>query len=128
MEVLKARKETLEAELAQRSHSFKTQQEATVVTPEQVQSVLPFDAALVDVLEYVQFSGGHSKSDPDETRYVAFVIRNDRPVKRIDLGPVKPIDEAIETCRTDSLFQAEQSAAEPLRELSKRIWEPIAPT
>ena len=127
VDLLKQRKETLEAELAQRSQSFKTQQEATAITPEQLQSVLPSDTALVDVLEYVQFSGGHSKSDPDETHYVAFVVRNDRPVKRIDLGPVEPIDEAIETCRTDSLFQAEQSAAEPLRELSKRIWEPIAP-
>jgi CHAT domain-containing protein len=124
---LKDRKETLEAELAARSHDFKSQQQADAVSPEDLQAALPGDAALVDVLEYNHFSGGHTASAPDETRYVAFIVRGDRPVRRVDLGASSQIDDAIESCRAEGLFAADQSADEQLEQLSKLIWEPLAP-
>jgi CHAT domain-containing protein len=127
LDKLKQRKETLEAELAEHSRDFKNQLAAATVTPEQLQSSLPADAALVDVLEYVQFSGGHDASAPDETRYVAFVVRRDQPIKRIDLGPVTKIDEAVDACRTKSLFETDRNATEQLKMLSALVWDPLAP-
>jgi CHAT domain-containing protein/Tfp pilus assembly protein PilF len=127
LDLLKDRKETLEAELAARSHDFKSQQQADAVSPEDLQAALPEDAALVDVLEYNHYSGGHTSSAPDETRYVAFIVRGDRPVRRVDLGASTQIDDAIESCRAKSLFAADPSAGEQLEQLSKLIWEPLAP-
>ena len=75
---LKQNKETLEAELAQHSQAFETEQSIAAITPVKLQSALPADTVLIDVLEYVHFSGGHSKDAPDETRYVAFVSRRDQ--------------------------------------------------
>ena len=124
---LKRRKESLEAELAERSRDFKNQFASATVTPEQLQSSLPADAALVDVLEYVQFSGGHDASAPDETRYVAFVVRRDQPIKRIDLGGVTKIDEAVDACRAKSLFETDRNATEQLEKLSALVWDPLAP-
>ena len=62
-------------------------------TPEQLQAALPRDAALIDVLEYTHFSPpperkGELKS---ERRLVAFVVRPDRPIARVELGPLAPI-------------------------------------
>ena len=125
---LTQRKESLEAELAERSRDFKNQFASASVTPEQLQSSLPADAVLVDVLEYVQFSGGHDASAPDETRYVAFVVRRDQPIKRIDLGPVAKIDEAVDACRAKSLFETDRNATEQLKTLSALVWDPLAPS
>jgi CHAT domain-containing protein len=127
LENLKQRKETLEANLAARSGDFQTQIGTVALSPEQLQSLLPADTALVDVLEYVQFSGGHDAATPDETRYVAFVVRRDRPIERIDLCSAMAIDEAVDSCRANSLFETGPKATEQLEKLSALVWQPIAP-
>ena len=126
LEALKHQKENLEAELAQRSQAFKVEQAASSITPEKLRSALPADTVLIDVLEYVHFLGGQSAAAPDETRYVAFIVRRDRPIQRIELGPAEKIDRAIESCREKCLFSFDKNSAVELDKLSQLIWQPLA--
>jgi CHAT domain-containing protein len=126
LDALKQRKEALEAELAERSPIFKTERASAAITPEQLRSVLPTETVLVDVLEYVHFTGGHSTAAPDETRFVAFVVRHDQPVERVDLGPAQLINQLVESCRGSALFMSGKSDADALDQLSERIWSPLS--
>jgi 1-deoxy-D-xylulose-5-phosphate synthase len=66
-------------------------------------AALPESTALVDVLEYtrVSYPQADPSADPSpakpqyQRRFVAFVVRRDRPIACVDLGPAKPIDAAI---------------------------------
>ena len=61
-------------------------------TPEQLQAALPRDAALIDLLEYTRSSPPpKARAIEFERRLVAFVVRPDRPIARVDLGPLAPI-------------------------------------
>ncbi len=103
LDELKHHKEELEAELAKRG-DLKDSQAERDITPERLQTLLPANTALVDVLKYVGFSGGYDAKNPDETRYVAFVLTKQHAVKRIELGPAQPIDELIESCRAERAY------------------------
>ena len=94
-------KERLERELAGRSAAFRKQRETARLTPEQLRKSLPAGAALIDFLEY-----NHARPDParkgqflTEPRLLAFVVRPDRDVLRVNLGPTKAIAEAVEKWR-----------------------------
>lgn len=126
LDALRQHKETLEAELAEHSQAFKIEQATAAITPDKLQSVLPVDAVLIDVLEYVHFLGGQTADFRDETRYVAFVVRHDRPIVRIDLGAAEPIDNLLETCRTKCLFVSDKNSINQLNQLSQVVWKPLA--
>jgi hypothetical protein len=57
-----------------------------------LQSLLPARTALV-VLDYTHFSPPPQKKGPPsrQRRLVAFMVRSDAAVKRVDLGPVAPL-------------------------------------
>lgn len=82
-------KEDLEVQLARKSAGFRQGQQASALTSDQLRATLPADTALIDFLEYLY-------SEPDATskgkfrfeqRLLAFVVRHDRPIVRLDLGP-----------------------------------------
>ena len=98
---LTERKDQLEEELTRQSAAFRAARAEARRTPEQLQTALPRDAALIDVLEYT-----HSSPPPErkgkqksERRLVAFVVRPDRPIARVELGPLAPIRAAIDDWR-----------------------------
>ncbi len=126
LDELKHHKEELEAKLAKRG-DLKDSQTERGITPERLQALLPPNTALVDVLKYVRFSGGHDAQTPDETNYVAFVLTKQQAVRRIELGPAQPIDELVESCRAECLFDADDKSLGRLRKLRQLIWDPIAP-
>ena len=82
-------------------------------SPEELQEALPPRTALVDVLV-------HATYDDDGARMVAFVVRSDREIRRVDLGAIAPLEEAVETWRRDH----GRSGGEALRRL---VWEPLVP-
>jgi hypothetical protein len=55
--------------------------------------------------------------------YVAFVLRQGRPVTRVELGPAEPIETALGDWRSALSNQRDTPAAETLRRL---LWEPLA--
>ena len=126
---LTERKDQLEEELTRQSAAFRAARAEAERTPEQLQAALPRDAALIDVLEYT-----HSSPPPErkgelkfERRLVAFVVRPDRPIARVELGPLAPIRAAIDAWRP--ILRREQPAPQdepggPAARLRRLVWSP----
>jgi tetratricopeptide (TPR) repeat protein len=129
---LTKQKETLEAELSERSSKFREVRREAKLTPDNLVKVLPADTALVDLLQF-----GHrvDEKQPDgtykvrwEERLAAFVLRTGQPVAMIDLGLVEPINQAVELWRGNygSDLADRPAEEEPGRKLRSLVWEPIA--
>ena len=124
---LSEKKERLEAELARRGAPFSTSEEE--LTAERLRTTIPPDTALVDFLEYAYSlpaakgaeDEGPSKQSPPHL--VAFLIRPDRPVARVDLGPVEPIRQAIDVWR--GTYGQAAKGADAAMELRRRVWAPL---
>jgi CHAT domain-containing protein len=96
---LEAKKERLEAELAEHSAEFRAQTQA--VTLEAVQAAMPDDAAL---LEFAIFRPFHPRAERNAEsyappHYAAYVIRKQAAPRGVDLGPAGTIDLAIDALR-----------------------------
>ena len=127
---LTERKDQLEEELTRQSAAFRAARAEARRTPEQLQAALPRDAALIDVLEYT-----HSSPPPErkgrlkfERRLIAFVVRPDRPITRVELGPLAPIRAAIDAWRP--ILRREKPAPQdepggPAARLRRLVWSPL---
>jgi CHAT domain-containing protein/tetratricopeptide (TPR) repeat protein len=119
--------ESLQAELAKVNAAVRKQQEQRKRTPEDIRKVLPPGAVLIDFLAYEPI---HSSGDKIKVKkgditglLVAFIVRADRPVERVELGPAAPISKAIEAWRKDfGLAGGDESADAVLRRL---LWLPL---
>ncbi|HEV2971771.1 MAG TPA: hypothetical protein VGY55_17490, partial [Pirellulales bacterium] len=98
---LSDRIEQLERSLASASREFRQALDERQRTPADVQKSLPADAVLVDLLECGYYVPPKEKGQRprDERHLVAFVVRSDGPIRRIDLGPAQTITAAIERWR-----------------------------
>src|SRR5262249_34527599 len=108
LQELSGRKERLESELSRLSEEFRGQQALTRQTPAQIQAALPAGAALIDLLEFVDYfpaaeKRGVARSEP---HLIAFIVRSDRPIVACDLGPVQPIADAVDRWRAESAAEA----------------------
>ena len=94
---LTAQKERLEAELAGRHPEFQRLQAQRRISPQQLQAVLPAGVVLVDFLEYTRRAAPPAGAGRllREPHLAAFVVRHDRPLVQLDLGPAPPIIEAV---------------------------------
>ncbi len=100
------------------------------MSPGRVQAALPRDAALIDLLEYTQFRPPPpgQRGWKVEDRLNAFVVRPDRPLGLLDLGPVSPIAAAVERwLATRGRRVAAGSPEDPAVALRRRIWQPLEP-
>jgi CHAT domain-containing protein len=88
---------------------------------------LAASAVLIDCLRYYRV-----EQDPEvrgkagekgTASYVAFVLRPGQPVRRVELGPAQPIEDAVHDWRQDVKAGKASTAAATLR---KRVWEPLA--
>ncbi|OAI46312.1 hypothetical protein AYO44_11465 [Planctomycetaceae bacterium SCGC AG-212-F19] len=128
---LSERKEQLEQELARLSAAFRSGQDLARLTPEQLQKTLPPGTALVDFLEF-----WHTSRHPtlkgayiNERRLVAFIVRPDQEIVRLQLGSAVPVTEAVEAWR-QSLGERVRpvlSDRDPALTLRKLLWEPLEP-
>jgi tetratricopeptide (TPR) repeat protein len=95
-------------------------------SPRQVREALPPGTALVDVLEVYRTEptpegGGKPEG---EWRLLAFVVRPDAPTRLVDLGPVKPISEAVDRWRA-AVQKKNADLAPAGAELRRLVWEPL---
>jgi tetratricopeptide (TPR) repeat protein/CHAT domain-containing protein len=126
IEALTEYKEELEAELARVGETFRQELELTRLTPAGVRALLPADTVLVDFLEHTHSrplpKGGWKK----ERRLAAFVVRRDRPVAQLDLGPVQPIAGAVAAWRK-SISQGRGVGPDgPAADLRRLVWDRLA--
>jgi CHAT domain-containing protein/Flp pilus assembly protein TadD len=123
---LSKRKQILEYDLALRSATYRTARHDP--TPEEIKKSLPHDVALVDLLEYTRYRQVATATGKlgNERRLVAFVVRPDRPIARVELGVAEPINSAVDRWRDSSArLRPPDRATEPGAELRKRLWEPL---
>jgi CHAT domain-containing protein/tetratricopeptide (TPR) repeat protein len=122
------KKEHLEGELSRRSDPFRTQREQQQRTPADVQAALPKDAALIDFLGYGQLrltAKGMNKL-MREAHLAAFVVRANRPVEQVDLGPLEEINKAINAWRAAAEDPvAAKDASMPAAALQRLLWQPL---
>jgi CHAT domain-containing protein/Tfp pilus assembly protein PilF len=125
---LSVRKDELEAELVRLDAGFRAEQAEARRTPEQLQAILPHGTALVDLLMYCAFqppAQGKGRFHL-ERRLVAFVVRSDRPIARIDLGPLAPITWAIDDWQRLLISgKTAPAAGDRARTLRSLIWAPL---
>jgi CHAT domain-containing protein/Flp pilus assembly protein TadD len=125
---LSRRKDELESELARLDAGFRAAQAEANRTPEQLRASLPHGTVLIDLLEYTAClapAGGKGKF-AGEARLVAFVVRPDRPIARVDLGPIEPIARAIDGWRPGLVApRVPPEAAEAARAVRRLAWEPL---
>lgn len=122
-----ALKEELERKLAVSSPEFSSRQNKRDRPHTDLASALPTAAVFIDLLRYTRVEQNPKvpgeKGDSQIQSYIAFVLTHDRPVRRIDLGPAKPIETAAKQWRAAILAGSTTSAAEELRRL---VWQPLA--
>ncbi len=125
---LSRRKDELEAELTRLDSGFRTEQGEADRTPDQLQAALPGGTVLIDFLVYsaIQPPDQGKGEFKVERSLVAFVVRRDQPIARVDLGPIAPIQKAIDEWRP--LLIGRKTAPEgsdPAQTLRRLIWEPV---
>jgi CHAT domain-containing protein/Tfp pilus assembly protein PilF len=121
------RKEDLERQLARKLPAFQELQERDRLSHADLMKNLPARKVFVDFLRYYRM-----EQDPKvrgeagqkwTASYVAFVLRPGQTVRRVELGPAKPIEDAVHDWRSDIKNGKARAAAATLR---KRVWEPLA--
>jgi tetratricopeptide (TPR) repeat protein len=113
---LTQRKEDLEKELAATLPGLKGAQ----APPTEVADRLPDDAAFVDLYRYLHRPRGEKQVRP---HYVAFILRKGQPVRRVELGPAQPIEQALAAWRQAIAERLDSPAAAELRKL---VWDNLA--
>jgi CHAT domain-containing protein/tetratricopeptide (TPR) repeat protein len=122
---LTSRKEDLERRLARLLPS--RSQLLELPPHDDLVKTLPRGTAFIDLLRYARSEqttptalGQGWGAAPS---YVAFLLIPGRSVRRVELGPAKPIEEALKRWREDITRLSFSTAAE---ELSRLIWEPLS--
>ena len=125
---LSRRKDAMEAELAGLDPSLRAERAEANRTPDQLRGTLPRGTALVDLLVFTASQPPPSGKGEfeGERRLVAFVARPDRPIVRVELGPIEPIANAIDAWRPIGR-RADPAAGDAARAVRRLVWEPLEP-
>jgi CHAT domain-containing protein/Tfp pilus assembly protein PilF len=125
MRELEARKEQLEAALAERSLEFRSQ--AQPVTLEAVQARLPSDTALIEFAIFRPFNPRAERSNDayGAPHYAAYVIRHAGAPRGIDLGSTQEIDETVDLLRQTIRDPNRSDFEEHARALNDRVVAPL---
>lgn len=117
--------ERLQQRLANASVEFREQRAQLRRTPGDLRKALPPDAALVDLVVYSHCEPSKEKGQPATwpKTLTAFILSGDRPVERVALGPVEPIEQAIAGWR--KRFGGRLAETDPGRELRELLWLPL---
>jgi CHAT domain-containing protein/tetratricopeptide (TPR) repeat protein len=116
---LAGQQEQLERQLAATVPELARHKHLSTLGPRDLLAQLPAGSAFIDVYRHAARVKGVFVGD----RYQTFILAPGRPTRRIDLGPARPIDEAITSWR-GSIQRLELGGAPGrLREL---VWDPLA--
>jgi tetratricopeptide (TPR) repeat protein/CHAT domain-containing protein len=120
-------RDRLERELAREVAGLSERQQLDRIGPADLEKALPPRSAYVDVLRYTRFGYDPKRHgtfwESRTPHYVAFVVRAGQPVRRVELGPAGPIEEALADWRHAIDQGLDSPASGKLRGL---VWEPIA--
>jgi CHAT domain-containing protein/tetratricopeptide (TPR) repeat protein len=130
------RKEQRERELAALLPELPRQQELDRLGPDGLAARLPEGTAFVDFLRFNAFALDKARWTRTPS-YAAFVLVRGRPVRRVELGPARPLDDAVTAwrqaveawkptlapaARRDLRAQADRLAAD----LRRLVWDKVA--
>jgi CHAT domain-containing protein/Tfp pilus assembly protein PilF len=118
---LTEQKERLERDLARRLPNLQRRDTLARAPHTDLVQHLPTRAAFIDLLRYYHYTRD-PKADPVR-HYIAFVLRPGQPVRRVNLGPAPPIEEALARWRRDLTNTLSSPAGGQLRRL---VWDPLA--
>jgi CHAT domain-containing protein/tetratricopeptide (TPR) repeat protein len=118
---LTRRKEELEKELARSLPELARRKELATASPAALVRALPRRATFIDLLRYRTWEV--KKHRWGLARYTAFVLARDRSVRRVELGPAAPIEQALARWRQDIARNLTSTSATKLRRL---LWLPLA--
>lgn len=136
IENLSRAKERLQAELFNKSESFRKSHEP--ISQEKVQTLLPEDAALVDFWIYSNVQWPEKGKRVEGARLAAFIVRDKGDVIQLDLGYVHPIQQAANAWRNSiqrgggasrglKMLKPKDNVSQqpPQYELKRLLWEPL---
>jgi CHAT domain-containing protein len=138
---LTAAKEELERQLAGRLPGAFLDPDRDPATPADLLRRLPERAAFVDLLRYDRFEQDPEvpgqKGERRTRSYTAFVLARGKLPQRVELGPAKPIEDALAGWRqaiadwkpdleAGARSRTERKAAFAAGELRRLVWEPLA--
>ncbi|MBI2823915.1 MAG: CHAT domain-containing protein [Planctomycetia bacterium] len=112
--------ESLQQQLAVSSNEFRGTRDAARVTAADLKRVLPEGVALVDLVEYDHYGPLNEKDKKASMhrRLMGFVVRADREIKRLDLGPADRLYPTVTTWRVANLhFEIFLDEVEPAKKL-----------
>ena len=121
-------KEKLEKQLAGRYEAFRRLKKQEKQTGDDLRAALPEKTVLIDMLEYDHSSppAGKGKQWTCERRLLALVVSRTRETVRVDLGPVKPITEAVDKWRISYGRRDPTRIDHPGKQLRRLVWDRLA--
>jgi CHAT domain-containing protein len=126
IERLSREAEEVERELARRG-AGRLAGRAGRVPVEALRKALPEGVVLLDFIAYRRTGVLRSEGRRELSHahhLAAFVVRRDRPIRRVELGPARPIEDIIRAWRRSVRNGGRPVAGAKLRAL---LWEPVAP-
>lgn len=113
------RGDALEAKLAQRTGRLRalTALPSPAEIVDRVAAALPKDGALVELVAF---------ADHGPLRYLALVLAPGARTRAVDLGPARPVDEAVARLR-EALASRDAAYLGPAQELHALVFEPLRP-
>ena len=88
---------------------------------------LPAGTVVLDLVQFTRFEQDPrikgKKGERQTPSYIGFVLARSRPVRQVDLGPARAIDDAVLQWRRAIVAGQPSPAAGALRRL---VWEPVA--
>jgi tetratricopeptide (TPR) repeat protein len=121
-EKLSTEVEQLEGGLARKVAGLGKARRALSVTVQQVQSVLPKQAVLIEFLRYPHYLGKTKSED----RYGAVVISGSVELKCVPLGAAAEIEKDVKLYRKSARGKTDEATlGNVLKALEERVWVPI---
>jgi CHAT domain-containing protein len=117
--------QTLQAKLAGISQEFRAAQAAVQCTPESLRKSLPAGTALIDIVEFARAAKAENavKGAIDKPHaFVAFIVRPDREIEMVDLGPSARVTLAVALWRISNLPAEVKPEDKPSVEKLVNLW------
>ncbi len=125
---LGSEKERLEREMAAAMPEFARKKAREQSSYGELLQVLPKGTVVLDLLLFTRYEK-HREIQAEKAwrrtpEYVGFVLAKGQPIRMVDLGAAKPIEDAVSQWR-QAIVQGQDSPA--VADLHKLVWEPLAP-
>ena len=124
LDELSERVEQIQKQLAGASAEFRQQQAQQRRTTEDIRRALTDDTVLIDLLSYEPVPRVvDGKPINPSSALLAFVVRRQGPVQRVELGPSTEIEKAIADWR--SSYGRKSGKLDPAEELRRLVWQAL---